>query len=1112
MASIASVYVDILPVTGKIAAGIEKAFREVDPIAREAGKRWAKEIDAGLAGKHEITISADTTKAKAEIDEAAKDRTSKVKVEVDKDSLKKATSEVESAFGDLGSSLGGLGKFGAVALSPNIVPLIGSVVQAATQLSGVLGLLPAVAGSAGLAIGSLKIATDGFGQAIKDVGDTKKFNDDLKQLAPSAQGAAKAIQGLMPQINILKVTVQDAFFKGFGDQITALGTTYVPVFRTAMSQIAASANTALTGISKMLQTPELQADIRAFTSNAAVGFNTLSGALQPVIHAFTEVATIGSSFLPKLAGIITDAANAFDRFVTNAAQTGKLAEWIQGGITAFGQLKDIVVNVYEIFSGLFTAADGGGKGFLQTVDDITRKMSDWLNSSAGQAQMKQFFVEARQLADQVLQVLTWIGSKFLEYPSLINVAAAGFAVFQTAKVLGSINSVFNALGGIGKALGLLPGEATTAATGMATAFQSALGPIVAVLQSVGLGNNIANGIDGGNRGTWDLPDIPKQASRTWGEITGTLDPTTGKPYPSDSAKNAARAPGQNPDIPATDAVPGTVVPSNTPGAIPAPGKNYYIIPSLNKDPHSTNGFSWGAPPAGPSPTGSSDPQAGANLGPPVVPAVPGDSGNGSPVPPVVDPGAGYGNTGSGGGGGGGSSSNVPVGSLNWDALADKESGGNWSINTGNGYSGGIQFDQATWDAYKAPGDPAQAWQASKAAQIAAGERLYAKRGTAPWPKNGHLLTDQPGDGMSAPDTAFVSPGAGGSSVPGVSPRSYGGGGQEYGLPAGTNTGGYGSGGAGQFPAWVQQFGGQFGTTPSTYPGHQETDRHEAGFAPNPNHENRGIDWTGTPAQMQAMVDYLIAHPQLVEQLIYKSPTTGQEYGIAGGKVVNAQQYYGEATLDEHGNHVHTRFSKAPGSDSGGDSGLNSDGTMQTPTPKAGEGKSKGSDFGKDFLSGMAEVFGFDGSLFKSPTDFGITKLLAGFSKVKFRSKDDNSGGGGGFFGDTDTTSSGDGGAAGDTGGGSVFGSLLGSLLPGVFGPNQTTGAGAGVDANGIPLPPAPPAPPGSPASGMGSGPAPGPAGPTTNNTTHIQNQTIVAPGPTPASTSSARMQMPSLPG
>ncbi|CAN5804720.1 MAG: transglycosylase family protein [Geodermatophilaceae bacterium] len=93
----------------------------------------------------------------------------------------------------------------------------------------------------------------------------------------------------------------------------------------------------------------------------------------------------------------------------------------------------------------------------------------------------------------------------------------------------------------------------------------------------------------------------------------------------------------------------------------------------------------------------------------------------------------------GGGGGGGSAPPPSNSGLNWDALAGCESGGNWSINTGNGYYGGLQFDKGTWDAYGGQQYAAYPHQASKGEQIAVAERLYADRGDSPWPSCGYLL-------------------------------------------------------------------------------------------------------------------------------------------------------------------------------------------------------------------------------------------------------------------------------------------------------------------------------------------------------------------------------------
>lgn len=71
-----------------------------------------------------------------------------------------------------------------------------------------------------------------------------------------------------------------------------------------------------------------------------------------------------------------------------------------------------------------------------------------------------------------------------------------------------------------------------------------------------------------------------------------------------------------------------------------------------------------------------------------------------------------------------------VDSATWDALAQCESGGNWSINTGNGFYGGLQFTQQSWTGVGMSGSPATA---TREQQIEAGERLLAIQGWGAWP-------------------------------------------------------------------------------------------------------------------------------------------------------------------------------------------------------------------------------------------------------------------------------------------------------------------------------------------------------------------------------------------
>ncbi len=69
----------------------------------------------------------------------------------------------------------------------------------------------------------------------------------------------------------------------------------------------------------------------------------------------------------------------------------------------------------------------------------------------------------------------------------------------------------------------------------------------------------------------------------------------------------------------------------------------------------------------------------------------------------------------------------------WDALARCESGGNWAINTGNGYYGGLQFSYDTWHGYGGGEYAEYPHLATREQQIAVAERLHAARGFQPWP-------------------------------------------------------------------------------------------------------------------------------------------------------------------------------------------------------------------------------------------------------------------------------------------------------------------------------------------------------------------------------------------
>ncbi|OBF86960.1 hypothetical protein A5791_19900 [Mycobacterium sp. 852002-51163_SCH5372311] len=173
-----------------------------------------------------------------------------------------------------------------------------------------------------------------------------------------------------------------------------------------------------------------------------------------------------------------------------------------------------------------------------------------------------------------------------------------------------------------------------------------------------------------------------------------------------------------------------------------------------------------------------------------------------------------------------------------------------------------------------------------------------------WPaivrvSNGEFVTNQRATEQNLPLLQAVNAGAPLWDWIKQLPRFDGGGRVPYGLPVGTNTGGYGSSGA-IFPAWVHEIEQRFGVKASTYPGHQE----KSGL-------NKGIDWTGSVDAMQRFAEYLASIRGELEQVIWMNPNTGQKIGVADGQMVgpgtNQPGYYRD-DWGGHTNHVHTRQS------------------------------------------------------------------------------------------------------------------------------------------------------------------------------------------------------------
>ena len=106
----------------------------------------------------------------------------------------------------------------------------------------------------------------------------------------------------------------------------------------------------------------------------------------------------------------------------------------------------------------------------------------------------------------------------------------------------------------------------------------------------------------------------------------------------------------------------------------------------------------------------------------------------------------------------------------WDQVARCESGGNWGINTGNGYFGGVQFTAATWASHGGGQYAPSAQLATRDQQIAVAERVLATQGRGAWPVCGGPLSGPTPRDVPVPVPAGIdAPGINGAPAPGAPP-------------------------------------------------------------------------------------------------------------------------------------------------------------------------------------------------------------------------------------------------------------------------------------------------------------------------------------------------------
>lgn len=355
-----------------------------------------------------------------------------------------------------------IGKMAPYALMAGKVILAAS---AAGVLTGVLGNLlpivqlvaPAVV-AAGAAMAVFKLSLSGVGDALKAGmdGDIEKLNEALKKLSPSAKSTVLTLLDLRKEWKSTQQAVQEKFFAGARNDLISVSRAIQPIADKWLPKLASAFGMARHALQYVFTEAAKSGQLDTIFAGVTKFFEGLMNSVAPLARAFLDVAEVASGTFGEMGGGIAGAAQKFSDWIREMKNNGQLKEWLDKAKKAFGELKDILVNVGGILKGIFQASSDEGEDMLSQINKSTKSMSDWANSGDGQKTID-FISSILKLLGQVAPLFeTW--AAYMESMGVFWEALwDGIkSVFKGAVdwILGGYEMVFRAAGAAARAMGM----------------------------------------------------------------------------------------------------------------------------------------------------------------------------------------------------------------------------------------------------------------------------------------------------------------------------------------------------------------------------------------------------------------------------------------------------------------------------------------------------------------------------------------------------------------------------------------------------------------------------------------------------------------------------------
>ncbi|ASN69193.1 putative tapemeasure protein [uncultured Caudovirales phage] len=231
------------------------------------------------------------------------------------------------------------------------------------------------------------------------------YRDALNDLSPAARDFVQKVRGLGDEWRDLRMLVQENLFKGFGDEVVNLSENLLPAFKTGLGGIATEINVGLRGALADLGSDSSKLDWTKILENTKNSIQPLMNGLSDLLGALQDIAAVGSEFLPELSGSFEDTMKKFHEWTSSDEGQNKIRTFLQESATAFGQLKDMFIEIGRVIGGLFSTSDAAGESMVESLTRNLREFADEMNTPEGKERMGRFWENVRSAVSDILTLV-----------------------------------------------------------------------------------------------------------------------------------------------------------------------------------------------------------------------------------------------------------------------------------------------------------------------------------------------------------------------------------------------------------------------------------------------------------------------------------------------------------------------------------------------------------------------------------------------------------------------------------------------------------------------------------------------------------------------------------